>query len=355
LKTLKQLRGDQRGMTLVEVVTALVLFAVVFLILFYGINSALKVMNNANAINNATQSNASGLETLGTTLQSKATLTNLSDRLTIGDKAINGTFKKATTAKSNDNTEMSLYLFDPIKLTGTVPTPVMPTPTTPVEKTVVVPAKGKAYYSPDSDLNNITFLSSQGEYQQWQLSGTYSNKYGKLAIGVSTQQLKPQYLVKNLASEYLQQLYFLNSEPFVFTGDWDGGFVYHVDFAYIGDGINNTVTTIPVVYFKENDGTYSIQGARSFTIQSYTSGQTAILYLPQDWNLTTKPVAGNGAGAPDVQTYTIAAGYYEIPVDVSIDFLKAAYDETARNTILSYKKSYSDVKDRLTELGITTQ
>ncbi len=61
---LKCLLKKNEGMTLVEVITALVLFTFVFMILLYGINMALKVMGNASAVNEATQKNASALESL---------------------------------------------------------------------------------------------------------------------------------------------------------------------------------------------------------------------------------------------------------------------------------------------------
>ncbi|SDX34025.1 type II secretion system protein [Eubacterium barkeri] len=130
---LRKLMARNNGMTLVEVIVALLLFSMVFLILLYGINSALKVMGNAQAINNATQSNVSKLESLGSSLEAEgATLTNLGDKLTIDGKAIAGTFKVATTKKSNDQTDLSLTLFQPGTPRSTPPLPsVMPNPAAP--------------------------------------------------------------------------------------------------------------------------------------------------------------------------------------------------------------------------------
>ena len=364
---------DNRGMTLMEVIVALMLFVFVFLILGYGINSALKVMGNANAINNATQSNASGLESLGTSLESsqKATLTPLENKLLINNCALNGKFETATTSKTNDGTSMTLTLFQPAAPSATVPLPTLTAePTT--DKTVVVPSKGtekensgNAYYSPDTDYNNKTFISSQGqligenEFGNW--NGTYDSKYGVLHKGVTSSQFTTTYVVNNTANKYLQQLFFINSEPFVFSHNWTGGFVFSVDFIYIGNGNDKTLTTVETYYYEygtSNSHTYSFQNATSLIIKPYTSGSHTILYLPQDWKLITKPTTvkytddGTLTEYPS-ESHVIPAGYYDLPDGT--DLLKAAYDDTTYNTILSYKKSYSDVAARLTELGIETK
>ncbi|MDD2414788.1 MAG: prepilin-type N-terminal cleavage/methylation domain-containing protein, partial [Eubacteriaceae bacterium] len=256
MKRVRKLMNKQDGMTLVEVIVALVLFVFVFMILLYGINSALKVMGNANAINNATQSDASKLETLNSSLESsgKATLTPLGNALKITEDGktytVAGQFKVATTQKTNDQTDLSLTYFDSKKAAATKPVPTVgPVPTTSGDKAVVVPDPGTdankdnkyyAYYSPDGD---NTIMSGAGVFQTWLFnhndggwSAFYYGKYGSLTKGVTTESYLTNENTENPRFEYLQQLYFINNEPFKFQGGGtqSGIYGFYLNFLYVG-------------------------------------------------------------------------------------------------------------------------
>ena len=83
------------------------------------------------------------------------------------------------------------------------------------------------------------------------------------------------------------------------------------------------------------------------------------MYLPRPWVLKADPkditVYDPPYDKPTINSVTLPAGYYEFPADKDVDILKALYDETAKSEILSYKKSYDDVKTRLDELNVTVQ
>lgn len=129
----KQWKLDNKGMTLLEVIVAFAIFAIAATILITGFNGALKVMGNSEAIKNASQGNASGLDVYGTTFEQMEGLKDLTQItkdentvLTFNGYKIFGTLITATTAKTNDQTEMSLKMFEPdteVLVTPTVPEP----------------------------------------------------------------------------------------------------------------------------------------------------------------------------------------------------------------------------------------
>ncbi|MEA5072558.1 MAG: type II secretion system protein [Eubacterium aggregans] len=357
---------ENRGMTLIEVTVALVLFVFVFMILLYGINSALKVMGNAQAINNTTQSNVSKLESLGSSLEAEgAILTDLGDKLTIDGKAIAGTFKVATTKKSNDQTDLSLTLFQPKTPRNTPPLPsVMPTPVPSDDKIVVVPSyeSKKAYYSPDE---GKSFFSNSGEIQTWLFdhnpgwSAFYYERYGALRKGVTTQSYFTNQNSNNPPFEYLQQLFFINEEPFKFQGGGtgSGSYQFHLNFLYVGDNVKNTVTHVK--FSLQTGDVNSRHYVSSLKIIPYDAGKPTIMYLPKPWELRADPeditVYNPPNTPPTINPVELPAGFYEFPEGETVDILQAVYDEDKRNKILSYHKKFSEVQERLNELEITVQ
>lgn len=138
----KQWKLDNKGMTLLEVIVAFAIFAIAATILITGFNGALKVMGNSEAIKDASQKNASGLEISGSPLEEIEGVTvKILDsdpkQIEFGknkEYKISGVFQTATSKKQNDETEMSLKMFEPdtkVLVTPTVPTPEPTTPTPP--------------------------------------------------------------------------------------------------------------------------------------------------------------------------------------------------------------------------------
>ncbi len=129
----KQWKLDNKGMTLLEVIVAFAIFAIAATILITGFNGALKVMGNSEAIKDASQKNASGLDVSGTTFEQMEGLKDITSVtkdentvLTFDGYKISGTLITATTAKTNDEMEMSLKMFEPNTeglVTPTVQTP----------------------------------------------------------------------------------------------------------------------------------------------------------------------------------------------------------------------------------------
>lgn len=367
--------GDNRGMTLMEVIVALMLFVFVFLILGYGINSALKVMGNANAINNATQSNASGLESLGTSLESsqKATLTPLGNKLLINNCALNGKFETATTSKTNDGTSMTLTLFQPAAPSATVPLPTL-TAEPASEGRVVVPTfeSKKAYYSPDTTYT-LSFIHNDGMLDLgagFNNSGpnTYISYYGSdLGQGVVPGTMAVTWPVtssQNAASTYLPKLFFINTTPFTFRGN-SASISFAVKFLYLGDGTNDFTLPFDIYYTPENykfeNYTFDSIQPDKFVLYSYNNNVDTILYLPSNMTLEAKANSrwGEQMDSKYDKSITINSGYYKLPNNT--DLLSAVYNTTEHDkyskTVSNggYKVNYSDIADYLTSIGVITR
>ncbi|MEG2285984.1 MAG: prepilin-type N-terminal cleavage/methylation domain-containing protein, partial [Eubacterium sp.] len=134
----KKWKLNNKGMTLLEVIVAFAIFAVAATILFAGFNGAFKVIQNSNAIKDASQGSAGELEmNKGTVMESAPEFIDATGLETSEPFKIYGKYYAATKKKSNDQTEVSQTMFKADALTPppipTVPkskeaVPVVPTP-----------------------------------------------------------------------------------------------------------------------------------------------------------------------------------------------------------------------------------
>jgi len=355
--------GDNRGMTLIEVTVALVLFVSVFTILAYGMSGALKVMNNANQVQNATESNTNGLNTIYEQLKKQdktglTPVTGLTNSITL--KLANGTTSYTIPGSFYDydykTNDRSLALFDAFS-SAALQQPTLPVPGITSEKNVSVPTSTKvAYFSPDKTISKELFTPA-GIIQTWNFgswSNTYDNTYGKLHIGVTTQQFIISGHDINDDNEYLQELFFVNSTPFLFSGSGEDGIInYNILFMYIGEGddsndSNPVKITVNTVYNSPTE----FRSANKLTLNGYKGASNVILYLKNGLQLTTSVTCYNDKNnSPAPQTKILPAGYYIIPSGT--DILKAAYDDLTYTTFVnSYKTTYSVVSSQLIEMGI---
>ena len=366
----KQWKLDNKGMTLLEVIVAFAIFAIAATILITGFNGALKVMGNSEAIKDASQKNASGLDVSGTTFEQMEGLKDITSVtkdentvLTFDGYKISGTLITATTAKTNDEMEMSLKMFEPNTeglVTPTVPTPE-PTADPNIVPKVEIPnkggEKGNGYYTPDSDIND-SFMDEAGRIKdevfantEW-WKGAYVKKYGVLEKGVVTTTLKPQYdVTHNAANSYLQQLYLVNNPPVEFANVNSGGIEFAVKFLYLGDkDINsneNIKITVNATYQNPTDTPF----LNTFKLNSYSNDSDTILYLAQDLVLSTNVTCyTNPEKAPKFKDRTIKKGFYLVPNGT--DILESAINDTIYNELNSYRRNYAEIKSLLDSLGV---
>lgn len=364
----KQWKLDNKGMTLLEVIVAFAIFAIAATILITGFNGALKVMGNSESIKNASQKNASGLDVYGTTFEQMEGLKDLTQItkdentvLTFDGYKISGALITATTAKTNDKTEMSLKMFEPDTnslITPTVPTPSEPSPASLIPK---IPDKGSnavdAYYNPDPDLKWDIYNPDKGQtesvdgfyigyggYFESNRFNNYTNKYtDKLYKGVIT--TTPDVLTyMNFGDDkyfkYFKQLYFINENPINYIGV-PGESRFVVNFVYLGseNGDENRKNTIAMINNGKNETSKFILKAyetyNKLDPYTPTSGKV-LLYLPKD--LTINAYGKTKYGERDdkiINTATLPAGFYSVPDQT--DILEVAYDKNKFNQFLTYK------------------
>ncbi|CAK7013993.1 MAG: hypothetical protein EUB_01835 [Eubacterium sp.] len=362
----KQWKLDNKGMTLLEVIVAFAIFAIAATILITGFNGALKVMGNSEAIKNASQGNASGLESPLEVIEEEGykveTLEEPKEiRVTInGSKyLIKGKYKKATTTKTSDKMDMSMMLFVADEQMS-APEPEKPTPPSSQDKIPTVPVKSDkdAYWTPDPDLksNNYNFYFNNdgrletSSFNAWDSNG-YVKTYGELYKGVITNQIALTTNAGEVNSEYLQQLFFISEEPFI--GKMDGKVKYNVEFMYL-DGNKMSIAQC------FNRYTNAItQRTTSIKLSSFdTDNKTTILYLAQNMTITVNCYYDDNNSLYKTFVTVLPKGYYEVPNNT--DILKAAYEpvEYAKYTqpvsenTASYQRTYSDIKERLDKSNV---
>ncbi|MEG1695364.1 MAG: prepilin-type N-terminal cleavage/methylation domain-containing protein, partial [Eubacterium sp.] len=111
----KKWKLNNKGMTLLEVIVAFAIFAVAATILFAGFNGAFKVIQNSNAIKDASQGSAGELEMKDYTIapdEKKENVKSIIAKLPEGKiLEITGGYFSATKNKSNDQTPITQTLF----------------------------------------------------------------------------------------------------------------------------------------------------------------------------------------------------------------------------------------------------
>lgn len=238
----KQWKLDNKGMTLLEVIVAFAIFAIAATILITGFNGALKVMGNSEAIKDASQGNASGLEISGSPLDAIEGVTveileGDPDRISFGSYSISGVFRTATSNKKNDGMEMSLKMFEPdtkVLVTPTVPTPE---PTTP--KPTPDDPDAPPYSEKTGTADNI-FKNSGG------FTGEVMD--GEFGIGVIEKTVNFNQNSGKTSYEYiLRQLLFLADPPFRYN---NANMIFDLDFLEIDNGFSYDSTSSEALYIK---------------------------------------------------------------------------------------------------------
>ncbi|MEG1939739.1 MAG: prepilin-type N-terminal cleavage/methylation domain-containing protein [Eubacterium sp.] len=381
----KKWKLNNKGMTLLEVIVAFAIFAVAATILFAGFNGAFKVIQNSNAIKDASQGSAGELEKKDYTIAPdeekenvKSIIAKLPENKTL---EITGGYFSATKNKSNDQTPITQTLFTaqtlvPKKIPE-VPkdskgVPVVPTPN------LKNPKENDAYFMPDLAVNKLNFLDSTGnisppldkkDYPFGQASTerkkTYFTIYGgELKKGVidsmGAMSGEIPFEIKLLENEvvpedeHLQQLFFVD-EPSLNGGNGSGNghLTYHVKFMYLGSNDNNNNNnTIPITLMlnkSNNIVTVQPEGTTALTLQTCEGENNTILYLPKDLVASPVSISGTGTMPENWTSNVLKKGFYEIPNNT--DIIKAFYDDQAFKEFENYKKEYT-VED-LNNFGIT--
>lgn len=353
-------------MTLLEVIVAFAIFAIAATILITGFGGALRVMGNSEAIKDASQKNASGLESPLENIENVKVdiLSNSGLNYKLGDHQfkIKGSFIQATTPKSNDQTEMSMLLFETEQNTKPIPTPV---PNPPEDKVPKVPVKQDkdAYWNPDPDLGSYdkTYFNEDGtlkssNFNSWDQNG-YLKKYGVLQKGVVNSQIKLSTNAQTVKSQYLQQLFFISEEPFVAKDNLDGHIIYNVNFIYFSG--NKMEMNL---FYNESSKTISSR-TTSITLNSYSNdNSTTILYLAQEMAIKVYYYNDSSNQLYGIDIKKLPEGYYELPNGT--DILKAAYNEIEYTKYTfpvstdhpdSYQRTYNDLEEKLSERSVETE
>lgn len=346
----KQWKLDNKGMTLLEVIVAFAIFAIAATILITGFNGALKVMGNSEAIKDASQKNASGLEIEGSPLDkiegvAVEILGSDPKQIEFGknkEYKISGVFQTATSKKQNDQTEMSLKMFEPD--TKVLVTPMVPTPPKDEDREIKIPSNDRAYYDIGGILDVGSFITeAKGAFAQ-EIFNEYKNKNFIFKNGVVTKTQLFDSPSHQPATPYIENLYFSNSEPFRFG--LSGMVSYSVKFLYIGNSDQESSFTFNINY-KWDESEIIKNGTNTFVLNSYDEKKDTILYLPQKLTIKIKKhVDSSDKGI--VKSVILFPGYYSIPN--GFDLLEIGYSEEKYNEFLNYKKDYSI--DDLKKLGI---
>ncbi|MEG2209785.1 MAG: prepilin-type N-terminal cleavage/methylation domain-containing protein [Eubacterium sp.] len=381
----KKWKLNNKGMTLLEVIVAFAIFAVAATILFAGFNGAFKVIQNSNAIKDASQGSAGELEKKDYTIAPdeekenvKSIIAKLPENKTL---EITGGYFSATKNKSNDQTPITQTLFTaqtlvPKKIPE-VPkdskgVPVVPTPN------LKNPKANDAYFMPDWDVTQLTFLGTTGNIspplgkdnypfgkESTKKKKTYFTIYGgELKKGVidsmGAMSGEIPFEIKLLENEvvpedeHLQQLFFVD-EPSLNGGNGSGNghLTYHVKFMYLGSNDNNNNNnTIPITLMlnkSNNIVTVQPEGTTALTLQTCEGENNTILYLPKDLVASPVSISGTGTMPENWTSNVLKKGFYEIPNNT--DIIKAFYDDQAFKTFENYKKEYT--VEELNNFGIT--
>lgn len=355
----KRWKLDNKGMTLLEVIVAFAIFAIAATILITGFNGALKVMGNSEAIKNASQGNASGLEIAGSPLDEIEGVTvdileGDPDYISFGSYSISGVFRTATSNKKNDGMEMSLKMFEPD--TKVLVTPTVPTPSVIDEKKELpIPNRENAYYNDRTQgINNQVFMTQSDGRFDASFFSEYQRIKGKTQIrGVVTETQKYPGNLEQGPNSNVQQLYFIAENPMEFS-DQSGSISYAVKFLNIGNPDTKSSTQIKVNLVYQNPSQRTFQNR--FVLKSYENNLDTILYLPKDLILTTDVICyDDKQNTPIFEPKTIQAGYYRLPGNGTdgTDILKAAYDDNFFYKFKNeYKVSYNEIKDYLRTIDV---
>lgn len=350
---LRKLMEKNDGMTLVEVIVALVLFSMVFLILLYGINGALKVMGNAQAISDATQSDVSKLESLGSSLEKSGTATlNKFGSLTVKGKAINGQFATASSIKSNDETDLSLTLFYPTTNTAGFPMPsAMPAPV-PSKPIINPPDVGSAYYYLDTKypVNTQTVLVSDGGFDQNYFSEyqrIYNKSFDTLVVKDSIQFSGNK---DQVATPYVQKIYFTGNPVLSFGEVYKPYISYSVRFISLGVSGNNDKGSLKVSLTYTWDGQLDKNNGSCFILNSYDKTSDIILYTAQTLIVKRTSVGAN----KELEDLEFPAGFYSVPNGTNL--ISAFYSQDDLNAFIdTYSRTYDQVKSQLVTIGVQVQ
>ncbi|MEG1618754.1 MAG: hypothetical protein RR335_04240, partial [Eubacterium sp.] len=246
--------------------------------------------------------------------------------------------------------------------------PVVPTPN------LKNPKANDAYFMPDWDVTQLTFLGTTGNIspplgkdnypfgkESTKKKKTYFTIYGgELKKGVidsmGAMSGEIPFEIKLLENEvvpedeHLQQLFFVD-EPSLNGGN--GHLTYHVKFMYLGSNDNNNNNnTIPITLTLNNSNnivTVQPKETTALTLQTCKGENNTILYLPKDLVASPVSISGTGAMPENWTSNVLKKGFYEIPNNT--DIIKAFYDDQAFKTFENYKKEYT-VED-LNNFGIT--
>lgn len=383
----KQWKLDNKGMTLLEVIVAFAIFAIAATILITGFGGALRVMGNSEAIKDASQKNASGLESpleiineAGYKVETLTEPGSLNVETGKGTFSIEGNYKIATANKKNDPSEtMSMMLFDAKVLSKPDPEPEPEPPSSGIPEVPVLD-NNDAYFNPDTrkkeiikDPDNgseneedITYFSKfDGSFRQGQFdpTGYYITEVGEnLHKGVITNSITVQWQMIVMPNEHLRQMFFYNNNPLNFQA-FKGEALYVIDFLYLGsdNGKTNVIKICRNTYnapsrlilrpykYREEEKEYLVT-------DKIFKDHLVTFYLPKQLEIQ---VYDNIQYEGIPSSKTIPAGYYQVPSGT--DILKAAYDEKEYKKYVepksvnkdSYQRTYADVKDSLVEYGVT--
>lgn len=315
--------GDNRGMTLIEVTVALVLFVFVFAILAYGMSGALKVMIQGNAVKDAGNNASTSLD-LGVapvdgsvTIGSTSGLTNLELKSSLYKKE--GTSErqvpdpsdttKTTTSVVASTTMMymdaaSIAQAKAPKAPGKVASNVLtwkPYPPTigdiPVENNSVLDTKG-LNVAVDT-MNNFTdIVQSDGKiYNPPQNNlGLHNNiEYDRIVFTSTTN------FGGNSTASSCGQLFFLGNTDYFSVNQSSQGVTsnYNTKFAYFNYGI----------FGHKNGDVYSEFILNNFTDSKGVSYDKVLIYFAND----TKVQLLNQNEKTVFKEYSIKAGFYLVP------------------------------------------
>ena len=321
---------DNRGMTLIEVTVALVLFVFVFAILAYGINSAIKVMGKSVNIKNASQLSSSKIENNSIANPNAVTVA-------INNKNVNGNIYTATASSGGGGLESTVdykvFIANPAQTTKTIPSVKLPA----IDGTdAYLAGYGEVTYKNGtySFTTNRQFIQTNGQFEE----GTYLEIKDRLngyvfGKAITNTTVNVSGIVSSNGTsgtiQYIRAVFFNNNIPFNFLSSGDnnnGSATYNVDFASIGEAATNTIYA--------NNTQHLIFGSKT------------LIYLWGD--ITVKDKSENTA--PN----TLKKGYYLVPDGSSLDLVQAAYDNTQYNALTNAQVTSRDsITAILTGLGLT--
>ncbi|WP_195269851.1 prepilin-type N-terminal cleavage/methylation domain-containing protein [Eubacterium sp. 1001713B170207_170306_E7] len=341
----KQWKLDNKGMTLLEVIVAFAIFAIAATILITGFNGALKVMGNSEAIKDASQKNASGLESPLEVIEEEGYTVKKLDAPTTATftydgkmYVINGSYIKAISTKSNDSLAMEMALFEADAL-GSAETPE--TPETPDAPVITPPSSDKAYYDNDRKqypynsyivFNTGTFCTQAFDdmaqdpddpNNKWLAYRPFGRYFSSLVVTDT-----PNYPAHGTTQAYyenVKQIYFIGKPPMTFSTH--GGISYAVKLCYIGtetEDKTNIDIEVKYDYTSNQRKNVIIEGeTNQFILNTCEGNQSIILYLPKPLTITAK--CTDYANTPaTISEVTLSPGFYALPSGT--DLFKITYD-----------------------------